>query len=162
MTHRAFLLAVLVACGGASEDDTTTTDTTTGDEQETTVVNDAQDAPARFDDMTEEQKFAFMQNTVMPEMTQLFQEFDGERYAEFTCANCHGDNAQEVGFEMPNGLAPLNPEHIPAMFESDQPMAQFMTQTVWPRMYQLLGKDPYNPETNEGFGCLGCHAMEGG
>ena len=40
-------------------------------------------------------------------------EFDGERYADFGCGTCHGEDAREVGFEMPNGLAPLDPAHIP-------------------------------------------------
>ncbi|MGE0785856.1 MAG: hypothetical protein AB7S26_09225 [Sandaracinaceae bacterium] len=152
------MAALLGACGGGSTEETTdeTTETTSGDETTTTA---SADIP--WDDMTPQQRGQFMQQTVMPEMRAMFQEFDGERFAEFGCATCHGENAHDVAFQMPNGLAPLNPEHIPAMFESDQPMAVFMTQRVWPRMAELLGEPQYNPETHEGFSCLNCHATEG-
>ena len=169
-TSHGLLLATLIAaigCGGGSAETETPAETeeatteTSGGETSTEAAGTETVAVA-FDDLSREEQFAFMRNTVMPEMTAMFQEFDAERYADFSCFTCHGDNAEEVGFEMPNGIAPLNPEHIPAMFESERPMAVFMTQRVWPRMTEMLGEAPYNPETHEGFGCLGCHGMEGG
>lgn len=151
-------LALATACGGSEGSTDEDTDmTTSGGEGETETSAEADVAWA---DMTPEQRGQFMAETVVPEMQTMFQEFDGERFAEVNCATCHGENAQDVGFSMPNGLAPLNPEHIPAMFESDQPMAQFMTQRVWPRMGELLGEELFNPETGSGFSCLNCHATE--
>jgi hypothetical protein len=93
-------------------------------------------------------------------MKPLFEEHDSERFADFNCKTCHGDNAQEVEFQMPNGLAPLDPTQLAAMFESDQPMAKFMTGTVWPKMSELLGKPRFDPQTGQGFSCLNCHATK--
>lgn len=111
--------------------------------------------------MNHEQKMEYMEHTVMPEMTRMFQEFDGHRFERFTCGTCHGANARAVNFHMPNGIAPLDPSRIPAMFASQDRMEVFMTQRLWPRMTELLGAQRYNPETHQGFGCLGCHGMRG-
>jgi len=158
---RLSILSLLLACGGATDEDTSEpTTATTGGEAEPTEPVAAM--PERFDDMTREQKLTFMRETVMPEMTALFQELDGERFADFGCADCHGEDMQEVDFAMPNGVAPLTHEQIPAIFESDQPMAVFMTQRAWPRMAELLGEDLYDPETHEGFSCFNCHATAEG
>lgn len=143
---------VLASCGGSSsatEGSGEGTGTTGGGETAT--------RPA-WDDMTPEQRGQFMADVVMPEMRAMFQEHDAARYAEFSCATCHGANAHDVGFHMPNGLAPLDPANIPAMFESTDPGAVFMTQRVWPRMAELIGEPLYDPATHEGFSCLNCHA----
>lgn len=112
--------------------------------------------------MNHDQKMEYMEHTVMPEMRRMFQEFDGQRFANFTCRTCHGANAREVNFHMPNGISPLNPAQIPGMFQSQDRMHVFMTQRLWPRMTAMLGAQPYNPQTHQGFGCLGCHGMAGG
>lgn len=150
----SMLAFVLSACGGeAPASSTPPQQSTTGDEH----------VASSWPDMNRAQRFAYMQDVVLPEMATLFQEFDGETYADFSCANCHGADAEAVGFEMPNGLAPLNPAAIPAMFASEEPVAVFMTQRVWPKMTELLDEAPYNPETQQGFSCLNCHAIaEGG
>ena len=144
-----FLALGLASCGGggsSTTETTQTTETTTGAE---TVA---------WADMNMEQRGHFMATVVMPEMQTMFQEHDAEEFADFSCATCHGANAQEVSFRMPNGLAPLHGADIPAMFGSQDPMHVFMTQRVWPRMGQLLGEELYNPETHQGFACMNCHA----
>mgnify|MGYP001435949235 CR=1 FL=1 len=70
--------------------------------------------------------------------------------------------AREVGFEMPNGLAPLDPAHIPDIFQSERPMAVFMTQKAWPKMAELLDEPLFDPEVGEGFSCMNCHATAEG
>lgn len=152
------LIAVLLAaCGGptATTEEAEPIGTSGGEGQ--TEVTAEQDAPVAWHDMDQQQRAGFMMEVVMPEMQTLFQEFDGERFAEFNCATCHGENMREVNMEMPNGLAPLDPAQVPAMFESDQPMAQFMTQRVWPKMGELLGEELYDMETQQGFSCMHCH-----
>lgn len=125
-----------------------------------TTAVDASAAPqVAWSSMTPEQKGEFMRERVMPEMRTMFQAHDARRFESFTCATCHGANAREVNFHMPNGIAPLDPTQIPGMFASQDPMHVFMTQRVWPRMTEMLGAQPYNPETHQGFGCLGCHGM---
>ena len=153
-------VCLLAGCGGAEDaDGPTTEETSTGGEEQSS----ASTTELAWEDMDRPQRLAFMQETVMPEMQAMFQEHDAERFAEFSCATCHGDNMQEADFAMPNGVAPLDPAQLGAMFASEQPMAQFMTQRVWPRMAELLQEAPYDPETHAGFGCLNCHATaEGG
>ena len=165
-------LMFLVSCSSTTTNTTTTTtpETTSGGATTATPAADADasaataaDASAApqvaWADMTPQQKGEFMQQRVMPEMRTMFQTFDAHRFEHFTCATCHGANAREVNFHMPNGIAPLDPTQIPGMFASQDPMHVFMTQRVWPRMTELLGAQRYNPETHQGFGCLGCHGM---
>lgn len=154
-------LLVLASCGGSTETETETETTTT----ETTTTGGEQQRPplpdVPFDQLTHEQKGQFMAERVMPAMSAMFREFDAERFGEFTCANCHGANAQEVDFRMPNGLAPLNPANMQQLFTSQNPMPVFMRERVWPRMAELLSRPQFNPETNSGFSCFNCHAREG-
>ena len=143
------LIMLATACGGSTTEEEDTGDTTTGGETEAAVA---------WADMTPEQRGAYMRDTVVPAMAPLFQAVDAEEYAEFGCRDCHGENARDVQFQMPNGVHPLNPADIPAVFQSDEPMAQLMTQSVWPRMAELLGQEPFDPETGTGFSCMNCHA----
>ncbi len=39
-------------------------------------------------------------------------------------------------------------------------IAQVMASEVIPAMAALLGQEPFNAETGEGFGCGGCHIIE--
>ena len=160
--------ALLAACGGAEETSAEGADEpTAGDEAEATTTEAEGPALAEmaWQDVPEDLRGRWMSEVVVPTMEPLFQEHDPERFAEFGCPTCHGENAREVQFQMPNGIAPLDPAAVPAMFESDQPMAQFTTQTVWPRMGELLGEELYDMETGEGFSCFHCHGRaesEGG
>ncbi len=173
-------LALITACSGSSTatsgntttpataattagDTTTTAATTTpaATTPETPAATPAATPAVAWATMNHEQKMEYMEHTVMPEMTRMFQEFDGHRFERFTCATCHGANARAVNFHMPNGIAPLDPSRIPAMFASQDRMNVFMTQRLWPRMTEMLGAQRYNPETHQGFGCLGCHGMRG-
>ncbi|MFW6053864.1 MAG: hypothetical protein ACOC9J_03540 [Persicimonas sp.] len=44
--------------------------------------------------------------------------------------------------------------------EAEQPeMMEFMKTEVVPEMATMLGQEPYDPETQTGFGCGGCHQM---
>ena len=172
--HTAWALVVVaMACsstntsgGAAAAGGATTAATPTSGGTESggaTAANPAPGGPAvPWPQMNHEQKMEYMQGTVMPEMRRMFQAHDAQRFARFTCGTCHGANAREVNFRMPNGIAPLNPASIPGMFQSQDPMHVFMTQRLWPRMTALLGAQPYNPQTHQGFGCLGCHGMAGG
>lgn len=109
-------------------------------------------------DMSQEQRQQFMQDEVVPAMRPIFQEVDAARFANFGCRTCHGPNAQDVHFHMPNGVAPLDPAQLGALFQSQEPMAVAMRERVWPRMAELLGEPRFNPETGQGFSCFNCHA----
>lgn len=151
--------------GGASETSESSGSATASGSESTESSEGSESATASasgpstpWDEMTQQQKGQYMREVVMPEMQRLFQEHDAERYADFSCATCHGENAREVGFEMPNGLAPLTHERIMATFGSEHPGAVFMTRTVWPRMAELLGEPQFDPQTGHGFACTNCHA----
>lgn len=104
---------------------------------------------------TPKQKAAYMKMTVMPAMEETFQEFDAEAFAEFKCSTCHGKDAKERHFEMPS---PSLPKLDFAKMQAEHPQSmEFMKNKVVPQMAALLGQEPYNPETKEGFGCAGCH-----
>lgn len=150
---------VMSGCGGGA---TTTSEEATETSGEPTTGEEVAATEVSWAEMDHDQRAAFMRDTVMPEMQTMFQEHDAERFAQFNCATCHGQDAIDVSFEMPNGIAPLDPTHVPAMFESEQPMAVFMTRSVWPRMAEMLGQPPYDPETHEGFSCFNCHGMQEG
>ena len=55
---------------------------------------------------------------------------------------------------MPNpDLPPFSTE----MFDQEPKMAAFMKEMVLPAMAESLGMKLYDPATNQGFGCMGCH-----
>ena len=148
----AMTALLLTACGGgAAQPDEGTENETAGSEQ-----------PAVWASMSQEERGQYMHDVVVPRMRPLFQEFDAEEYAEFGCPTCHGENAREVEFHMPNTLHPLDPAQLPALFQSEDPevqrLAQFMSGPVEHTMAELLGEEPYDMETQQGFGCFGCHA----
>lgn len=169
--HGSYLLAlaaatifVIAACGSSTEQ----TESTTPEGEQPPPAETSEAPPAEapalegWASLDADGRRALMVEQVMPEMGAAFREFDGEEFAEFTCATCHMDNFQEVNFQMPNGLAPLNPADIPGLGESSDEgiarAAQFMFQTVTPGMVRILNVEPFNMETHQGFGCLACHA----
>jgi len=157
-TNTWLLCAVLLGgCGGADASaEGETTDETTGGETTTEAEGPAL-ADLAWDDVPPDQRGHWMAEVIVPAMGPLFQEHDAEEFAEFGCATCHGETGADVHFEMPNGIAPLVHEFVPAMFQSEEPMPVFMTQTVYPRMAELLGEALYDPETRTGFSCFDCH-----
>lgn len=102
----------------------------------------------------------YMSDVVVPAMKTLFQNFNAEHFDDFKCSSCHGDNARDVSFVMPNKLAPLSSAEIGELFAKEDPTALFMRDQVVPQMRELLDADPFNPETGEGFGCFSCHAKK--
>ena len=118
-------------------------------------------APARpWAQMTARERGAYMHDVVLPAAQALFREYDPAAYANVTCATCHGVNARAVHFRMPNSLPRLHPFGSAAAREmaAAQPRKMaFMGQRVLPAMALMLGQERYNPETHQGFGCLGCH-----
>ena len=157
---------LLLACGGgAGEGETTEPTETAGTagSEEAVAPEGEREWPA-WADMDDEMRGQYMAEVVVPRMNEMFAEASqttDELPSSVQCTTCHGENAREVGFHMPNTLHPLNPAEIPAMFESEDPetqaVAQFMVE-VEHSMADMLGESPYDPETGEGFGCMGCHA----
>lgn len=108
-----------------------------------------------FDDMDPGEKMNHMKTVIMPAMKTAFQEFDAKEFAEFSCVTCHGPEAKNGKFDMPNpALPPLNE----AVANKHPAMTKFMSETVVPQMADMLGETPYDHATGQGsFGCMKCH-----
>jgi cytochrome c553 len=109
------------------------------------------------DDMSTKDKAAFMKAKVSPEMGKVFQAHDSAKYANFSCKTCHGKDMK------PKPVDALPELHMKdgKLLENDKmpEMVKFMHEDVVPKMAELFGKPPYDPKTNSGFGCGGCHKM---
>jgi len=116
--------------------------------------------------MTFDQKKAHMQTVVAPEMTTLFQGFDPKKFEKVTCATCHGKDGEKNQFKMPNPKLPkLDPKDgfKKHMQGKTAEMTKFMMEKVTPKMQSMLpGVAPYDPNTQQGFGCFGCHPPPAG
>ena len=110
------------------------------------------------DDLSKEQKGAFMKSHVEPKMAEVFQSMSADRYASFGCATCHGtawkDHPRDAlpKLTMKDGKFDVPPEM--------GPVVDFMMKKVVPEMATLFGKAPFDPATNQGFGCAGCHVVD--
>lgn len=107
--------------------------------------------------MSTKEKAEFMKTKVMPAMTKVFQDYDAKAYANFSCKTCHGKDMK------PKPVMALPELHVKdgKLAEADKKpeVAKFMGEKVVPAMAELFGKPPYDPKTNSGFGCGGCHKM---
>jgi hypothetical protein len=131
---------------------------------ETDVATAPPSARVAWADMTAEEKKYHMKEVVLPRMRELLQEHDPDEFAEVNCATCHGAGAKEGKFEMPNaGLPKLDPRDGFARHKKEEPaMIKFMMERVTPEMVKLLDVAPYDPQTQQGFGCFNCHTMADG
>ena len=110
--------------------------------------------------MSWEERHDLMTFLVLPNMARLFQGFEGKPDPDLTCRSCHGADAEEVRYKMPHGLTPLDPGRLPSPSSPDPKqarIARFMAEEVTPRMAAMLGLEPYDSRTGQGFGCFGCH-----
>jgi hypothetical protein len=112
--------------------------------------------------MTTDQKKEVMKTVVYPAMKSAFQEFDSKRFADMTCMTCHGPGAKEGKFKMPNPKLPvLDPKDGFKKHQKKAEILKFMMEKVAPEMAKLLDVPPFDPATNQGFGCFNCHTMAG-
>jgi len=104
-----------------------------------------------------------MKVAVMPKMGGLFHDFDAKHYDEPKCALCHGSGVKDGSFKMPNPELPkldVTPAGFKAMQAKSPKVVDFMMHQVEPQMAALLGEQPFDPKTMQGFGCLGCHTAK--
>jgi hypothetical protein len=114
-----------------------------------------------WEKLTFEERHNVMTFRVLPNMAKTWQRYEKTDYPETTCARCHGANGEARGYELPNSLAPLDPQHMPDPNSKDPDeaeMARFMFGQVVPEMTALLDAEPYDPKTGRGFYCFECHA----
>ncbi len=142
------LLLPVLGCPPAGGDD----DDAADDDDSTEYVK-----PADFGDMDFDQRKEYMTQIVEPTMQGFFQEFDAEEYAEFSCPVCHGDDAEDVEYELPNQLEDLPLSGHPYSQSSDPRIArygEFMEDVVKPQMAQLLDRPLTGPQR---MSCYDCH-----
>jgi len=143
--------AVLAAACGSKSPATTTTPS--GD----SAVVALPDVP--FEKLEHEQKIAFMKQKVMPVMKPLFQAHDAKDFAEFGCQTCHGEQAKDGHFDMPNPKLPKLNFNDMSKFKKED--LEWMHNDIEPAMGKVLNLPLYSKENPKGFGCLACHTMEG-
>jgi hypothetical protein len=144
MKSLAFVALVLVSACGSKSPTTTTTPTAT------VALPDVE-----FDKLDHDQQIEFMKQKVVPAMEPLFKQHDAKKYAEFGCKTCHGDQATEGHFDMPNAGLPKLDFADMSKFKKDD--LEWMGKEIKPAMAKLLKQPEYTPENPKGFGCLECH-----
>jgi hypothetical protein len=94
-------------------------------------------------------KHETMTFTVLPNMGRAFARFRGDDVPKLRCASCHGENAEDVHYRMPNNaVRALDPTHLPR----DGDWAKFMIDDVMPAMKEMTGDSRIT--------CFTCHARE--
>jgi len=147
--------AALLACGGSQPAATTPAEP---------GAAPAGEAPAAegdlvwSDSMSTRDKGMFMKKKVMPAMSKVFKDHDAKDYADFSCKTCHGPQMKPKPVEFLPTLHVKGGKMAEA--EAKPEVAKFMHESVTPAMAELFGKKPYDPATNTGFGCGGCHKVE--
>jgi hypothetical protein len=155
------LLVFATACGGAAPPPETPA-TEAAPVAEEKVVGPPE---VKWADMQPEQKGKFMHAVVVPHMKTLFQEYDGKTFAEFSCATCHGKDAKDKAFKMPNAeifVLPSDEAGFAKLAAEKPGWMKFMGEKVKPEMAKLLALpefDPKNPQPGT-MGCYNCHTHQ--
>lgn len=117
--------------------------------------------PKPWPEMSHDDRLDYMATVVYPLMEEKFLAFDAERFADFGCETCHGDDASDRDYKMPsNDLMALHPTGSEEQIEvvrTMRPMAVFMFNDVVPTMRTLLGAPEFDVATGTGFSCYTCH-----
>jgi len=115
--------------------------------------------PRPWAEMSEDEREYYMVAAVLPIAAEDFRAHDAERYANITCATCHGDDGRERGFELPSRYLPRLPAPGSAEWAAmtERPAYAFMAEVVTPTVRTQLGMPAYDPATGTGFGCFSCH-----
>jgi hypothetical protein len=161
-------LAIFAACGGgtpAATAPTTTPSASASAVESAAPVASASAAPAEVvapaapwsDAWSLDQKVAFMKAAVMPKLGPIFQAVDAKKYADFGCKTCHGPDKKEPKAFLPH-LTFKNGKLT--CFAEKPEVSKFMMEKVSPAMADALGEPHYDPKTQKGFGCGGCHTID--
>ena len=122
--------------------------------------------PTAYAQLNREQRTAFMSTVVLPQMTQIFAEFD-PKFQNLSCTTCHGSGVADGTFAMPSPQVPALPGSEEAFIEymkdpEHARWSKFMIERVWPKMADLLQVAKFDPATHpEGFSCHNCHTLIG-
>jgi cytochrome c553 len=153
-----FIAPILVfaaaACGSKTPAASTTPAPSEGSAAAEVVLPDVP-----FAQLDHAQQVAFMKQKVMPVMKPLFQNHDAKAFEKFGCSTCHGAQAKQGKFDMPNpGLPKLDFKDMSKFKKED---IEWMHNDVWPAMAKVLNAPMYSDTNPTGFGCLACHTEAG-
>jgi hypothetical protein len=152
---------VFAACGGGgAESGGSTMPTASASGAETSAAS-ASSAAMDWESMSHGQRLETMKKVVVPKMGAVFQSFDAKKFADFNCVVCHGERIKQKNFDMPNPDLPhLSYTDGFKKHMTEKPeITKFMMDKVEPEMAAALGMHPYDPKTQKGFGCGGCHVV---
>jgi hypothetical protein len=119
-------------------------------------------APGDWDKWSKDQKMAYMKSAVMPKMGGMLHDFDAKMFAEPRCTTCHGEGAKKGDFKMPNAKLPKlpgTPEGFKELKDKKPKVVDFMID-VEKTVAGLIGEQPFDPQTKQGFGCFNCHTKK--
>lgn len=150
----AVTVVILAAACGSKPPTTTAPTAKEGDGGAAVALPDVP-----FDKLDHDQRIAFMKQKVMPAMKPLFQNHDPKNFAGFGCVTCHGEQAKEGHFDMPNPKLPKLNFNDMSKFKKED--LEWMNKQVEPTMAKVLDQPLYSKENPKGFGCLACHTLEG-
>lgn len=113
-------------------------------------------------DKTFQQRKEWMGIEVLPKMKATFKAYDEAQFKGFGCDTCHGADGKENNYAMPtDSIYPLDKtDPVGKAMEYDEAVTKFMLEKVEPEMAAMLGTTPYDPKTQQGFSCFGCHPTE--
>ncbi len=152
------LASFIAACGASPAPQSATPGVPPAGTSEPTASNDAPAAPTAWSDsMPLGDQVAFMSATINPRLGKVFKEHDASRYADFGCKTCHGPNKQAPTDFLPKLI--MRDGKITSFVDKPE-VSQWMATKVIPEMAAALGEPPFDPATQKGFGCGGCHAIE--
>jgi hypothetical protein len=110
-------------------------------------------------EMDHGERMDHMATVVLPRMQEVFEGHDPERFANFSCATCHGSGAANGDFEMPSPSLPvLDASNFYKTHRQNQKqMVELMWKEVEPAMGEALA-------VTYGIGgaidCGSCHVVE--
>jgi cytochrome c553 len=108
-------------------------------------------------DWSKDRQIAFMKANVTPSLGKVFKSHDEAQYAGFSCKTCHGP-----AYKNPHEFLPklaLKDGKLTAFADKPE-VSKFMAESVVPAMAAAMGEPEYDPKTQKGFGCGGCHGIE--
>ncbi|WP_437670222.1 hypothetical protein [Sorangium sp. So ce131] len=120
--------------------------------------------PVAWKDMSFEQRYAYMEEVVTPQMSETFAAFD-PKFEGMSCPTCHGAGATDGSYAMPSAEVPPLPDTPDAFLEYAMDpevgrWADWMYNTVVPQMADLLQVERFDPTTETGeFSCNNCHTL---
>jgi hypothetical protein len=156
---RRALILVVLACGGSQ-----------GPELGTSTVGEPTGSPVLgpphqpWSELTAEQRARFMTKVVLPQFKSMFQDFDGQVFAQVKCVTCHGAGVDNHTFLMPNPklyILPESADDFAKLSVNKRNWMDFM-KLVEDRMAKTLDLRHGSADDPDWHACYACHTHRPG